>query len=78
MWSMWGSNSQPSRYQHDALPTELMDQLAITEFINTHIVKTLHITLYYTYLASQDCTEGNNDQDIEHCTPMNVCMWEKK
>ena len=26
-WSMWGSNSRPSRYQHDALPTELMDQL---------------------------------------------------
>ena len=24
---MWGSNSRPSRYQHDALPTELMDQL---------------------------------------------------
>ena len=28
-WSMWGSNSRPSRYQHDALPTELMDQLAV-------------------------------------------------
>ena len=25
-WSMWVSNSRPSRYQHDALPTELMDQ----------------------------------------------------
>ena len=24
-WSMRGSNSRPSRYQHDALPTEPMD-----------------------------------------------------
>ena len=24
-WSMRVSNSRPSRYQHDALPTELMD-----------------------------------------------------
>ena len=27
-WSMWGSNLRPLRYQHDALPTELTDQLA--------------------------------------------------
>ena len=26
---MWGLNSRPSRYQHDALPTELMDQLSV-------------------------------------------------
>ena len=24
-WSVWGSNPRPSRYQHDALPTELTD-----------------------------------------------------
>ena len=27
---MWGSNSWPSRYQHDALPTELMDHMSMT------------------------------------------------
>ena len=26
---MWGSNSRPSYYQHDALLTELMDQLSV-------------------------------------------------
>ena len=40
IWSMWGSNSQPSRYQHDALPTELMDQLVITVLKQTFILYT--------------------------------------
>ena len=29
LWSVWGSNSRPWRYQHHALPTELTDQLPL-------------------------------------------------
>lgn len=29
LWSVWGSNSRPWRYQHHALPTELTDQHAL-------------------------------------------------
>ena len=37
-WSMWVSNSRPSRYQHDALPTELMDQLIVLPLTSCFIV----------------------------------------
>ena len=39
---MWGSNSRPSRYQHDALPTELMDQLCmVNSDIESHFFSPL-------------------------------------
>ena len=42
-WSMWGSNSRPSRYQHDTLPTELMDQLSVvTSNIESHFFPHVH------------------------------------
>ena len=37
-WSRWVSNPLPSRYQHDALPTELLDRDIISVDISFQIL----------------------------------------